>query len=117
MVMTRKGGMPRVSPGNSQVPAPIAAALTCSSSLRQWLRENACITYSIARTVLFPVSMTRSLFPSVVMPEGVKNLAVAPLPSAKPEEPAVPANVVVLPKAVTTFPTTLRIVWLSESAT
>ena len=67
-------------------------------------------TYSIARTVSFTVSMTKSLFPSVVMPEGKWNLADPPVPSVDPEDPAIPANVVVDPMELTTFATTLRIV-------
>jgi len=66
--------------------------------------------HSIARTVLFPVSLTRSAFPSVVIPEGMLNLDVEPVPSVEPEDPAIPATVVVSPIALTTFATTLRIV-------
>src|SRR5512145_2987557 len=47
------------------------------------------------------------------MPAGRLNLAVAPVPSVDPREPAAPASVVTSPVAITT----LRIVWLAVSAT
>src|SRR5215831_16058982 len=67
----------------------------------------------ILRIVLFPGSATYK-FPavSVATPAGPENAAAAPLPSALPKTPAVPASVVTTPAGVI-----LRIVWFPESAT
>ena len=49
----------------------------------------------------------------MVNPTGWLKRAAAPVPSAEPDVPAVPANVVTAPPTITT----LRMVWLPESAT
>ena len=52
----------------------------------------------IFRMVLLPVSATKTLpAPSTAMPWGSLKRAAAPVPSALPDEPAVPASVVTTP--------------------
>ena len=67
----------------------------------------------IFRTVWLLESATKTLpAPSTATPWGPLKWAPAPVPSALPDKPAVPASVVTTPVAVI-----FRMVWLSESAT
>ena len=67
----------------------------------------------IFRMSALPSSATKTLpAPSTATPQGLLRRAAAPVPSALPGEPAVPANVVTTPVAVI-----FRMVWLLVSAT
>jgi len=58
----------------------------------------------ISRILLFELSATYRLVPSVVMPSGQLNVAAVPVPSVAPDTPeSEPASVVVAPVAITTL--------------
>src|SRR4030042_540955 len=71
------------------------------------------VAITILRRVFLPESATYRFVPSVVMPYGLLNRAVVPIPSLVPYSPAVPATVVTSPGAITI----LLMVLLPESAT
>ena len=63
------------------------------------------LSITIFRILSLPTSATYRFVPSVVIQEGLENLAEVPVASVAPEDPAVPARVVTVPLSITIFRT------------